>query len=91
MQAALKLNTVVLPGHRIEVAAPELPQGAQVELIVVLPETAVNETEPDESPKIYGSMLEFLDALPPGPSPRLFPTWEKYEKFLQEEKDAWDR
>jgi hypothetical protein len=91
MQATLKLNTVVLPGHRIEVVAPELPEGARVELTVVLPEIAAKGMKPDESPKVYGSMIEFLDALPPGPTPRLFPTWEEYEKFLQEEKDAWER
>ena len=34
MQAALKLHTIVLPGHRIEVAAPDIPEGANVELIV---------------------------------------------------------
>jgi hypothetical protein len=40
MQAALKLNTVVLPGHRIEVATPDIPEGANVELIVYrLPDT----------------------------------------------------
>jgi len=26
MQAAIMLNTKALPGHRIEVAAPELPE-----------------------------------------------------------------
>ena len=35
------------------------------------------------------SMLEFLESLPPGP--RAFPTWEEYERHLQEEKDAWER
>ena len=34
MDTALRLNTTVLPGHRIEVVAPELLEGARVELIV---------------------------------------------------------
>src|SRR5262249_21999721 len=34
MQAALKLHTTVLPGHRIEVATPDLPEGAAVELVI---------------------------------------------------------
>jgi hypothetical protein len=37
MQAALKLNTIVLPGHRIEITDPDLPEGADVEILVTLP------------------------------------------------------
>jgi hypothetical protein len=80
MQAALRLETTVLPGHRLEISAPELPDGAKVEVIVVLPE----KPEPR-----FGSALEFLESLPPGP--RAFPTWEEYERFLEEEKNAWER
>jgi hypothetical protein len=80
MQSALRLETTVLPGHRLEISAPELPEGAKVEVIVILPETP----QPHRI-----SVLEFLESLPPGP--RAFPTWEEYEKHLQEEKDAWDR
>jgi hypothetical protein len=80
MQAALRMEATVLPGHRLEITAPELPEGAKVEVIVVLPE------QPKQS---FGSALEFLESLPPGP--RAFPTWEEYERHLQEEKDSWDR
>lgn len=80
MQTALRLETTVLPGHRLEISAPELPEGAKVEVIVVLPEQA--------QPRRM-SMLEFIESLPPGP--RAFPTWEEYEKHLQEEKDSWER
>jgi hypothetical protein len=82
MQTTLRLETTVLPGHRLEVSAPELPEGALVEVIVVLP--------PQPRPR-RRSMVEFLETLPPGPSPRCFPTWEEYERHLQEEKDAWER
>ena len=82
MQTALRLETTILPGHRLELSAPELPEGARVEVIVVLPEKPRPQTI---------SMLEFLETLPPGPSPRCFPTWEEYERHLQEEKDAWER
>lgn len=82
MQAALRLETTVLPGHRLEVSAPELPEGARVEVIVVLPQ--------QPAPRRL-SMVEFLETLPPGPSPRCFPSWEEYERHLQEEKDAWER
>ena len=82
MQAALRLETTVLPGHRLEVSVPELPEGAWVEVIVVLPQ--------QPAPRRL-SMVEFLETLPPGPSPRCFPRWEEYERHLQEEKDAWER
>jgi hypothetical protein len=80
MQTALRMETTVLPGHRLEVSAPELPEGVKVEVIVVLP----GKPEPQ-----FGSALEFLESLPPGP--RAFKTWEDYERHLQEERDAWDR
>jgi hypothetical protein len=81
MQAALRLETTVLPGHRLEVRAPELPDGAKVEVIVVLP------AQPSTRRM---SMVEFLQTLPSGPSPRCFPTWDEYEQQLQKEKDAWE-
>lgn len=82
MQTALRMETTILPGHRLEIRSPELPDGAKVEVIVVLPE--------QQKPRRM-SMLEFLESLPPGPTPRCFPTWEEYERHLREEKDAWER
>ncbi len=82
MQTTVQMETTVLPGHRVEVTDPQLPEGATVQVIVMLPEK-------QEGQKV--SMLEFLQALPPGPSPRCFPTWEEYERHLREEKDSWER
>ena len=80
MQTALRLETTVLPGHRLEISALELPEGATVEVIVVLPETP---------PRPRQSMLEFLAALPLGPL--LFKTPEEANRYLQEERDSWER
>jgi hypothetical protein len=77
MQTALRMETTVLPGHRLELSAPELPEGATVEVIVILPGRARPQ---------FRSALEFLESLPPGP--RAFPTWEEYERHLREEKDS---
>lgn len=79
MQSALRFRAPVLPGRRLEISAPELPEGATVEVIVVLP----------EAPALRRSVLEFLDALPAGP--RSYPTWEEFERGFQEEREAWDR
>ena len=51
------------------------PEGAEVEVTVVLRETPV--------PK-FRSALEFLESLPPGP--RAFQSWEEYEQHLREER-----
>jgi len=80
MQTTLRVQTTVLPGHRLEVTAPELPEGAKVEVIVVLPENA--------QPRFH-SALEFLESLPAGP--RAFKSWDEYERHLQEERDSWER
>ena len=80
MQATLRIQTTVLPGKRIEVTAPELHEGARVEVIVVLPEVPAAR---------FGSALEFLESLPPGP--RAFKTWELCEQHLREERDSWER
>jgi len=36
MHAALRVETTVLPGHRLEISAPDLPEGGKVEVIVRL-------------------------------------------------------
>src|SRR5690349_6780965 len=80
MQTAFRLEATVLPGHRLEITAPELPEGATVEVIVVLP------SQP-QPPRV--SMLDFLATLPPGPL--LFKTPEEANRYLQEERDSWER
>ena len=80
MQSAIRMETTVLPGHRLEVTALELPEGATVELIVVLPE------KPAPARR---SMLEFLATLPPGPL--LFKTPEDANRYIHEERDSWER
>ena len=56
------------------------PEGARVEVIVVLPAAP---------PPQRRSMLDLLAALPPGPL--LFKTPEEANRYLQEERDAWER
>lgn len=40
MPATMIQQTIVLPGHRIEITAPELPEGANVEVQITLPADA---------------------------------------------------
>jgi hypothetical protein len=80
MHTTLRIETTVLPGHRLEISNPELPDGATVEVIVVVPE------QPKQR---LMSTLEFLATLPPGPL--LFKTPEDVNRYLQEERESWDR
>ena len=77
MLNTLHIETTVLPGHRLEISTPDLPEGATVQVTVVMPGAART------------SMLQLVQNLPQGP--HSFPTWEEYEQHLQEEKDSWDR
>lgn len=36
MSTVMKVKTIVLPGHRVEITAPELPEGADVDVSVEL-------------------------------------------------------
>lgn len=80
MQTTLRIETTVLPGHRVEVSAPELPEGAKVDVFVVLPEQRFPRRR---------SMLEFLATLPPGPL--LFKTPQEADQYIQKERDEWER
>jgi hypothetical protein len=80
MQSALHTETTVLPGRRIEIQSPELPEGARVQVIILLPAAPAGR---------FGSAREFLESLPAGP--RAFPTWDEYERHLDAERAAWDR
>ncbi len=79
MQTTFRMETTVLPGNRVEVSAPELPEGAKVDVIVHVSE---------KPPTKFASALDFLESLLPGP--RAFDTWEEYEQFLRAEKDSWE-
>lgn len=80
MQTELHIQTTVLPGNRVEVSAPELPEGAKVEVIVLC--------QAQHAATKFASAYDFLQSLPPGP--RAFDTWEEYEEFLRKEKDSWE-
>jgi hypothetical protein len=76
---AWRKQTMVLPGHRIEISAPELPEGTRVEVIIV--------PAPTPAPG-RRSALEIIESLH---GHRLFQTPQQVSRHLQEERDAWDR
>lgn len=80
MQTALRMETTVLPGHRVEVIAPDIPEGTQVQVIIVLPPPAAT---------AQTSMVDLVQALPP--APLLFKAPRDVNRFLREEREAWER
>ncbi len=79
MQNALCVITKVQPGNKVEITAPELVEGENVEVIVMLPETS---TRP------HRSALDIIKSLK---GHRLFKTSAEVDRHIREERDAWDR
>ena len=90
MQAALKLKALILPGKRIEFTAPELPETGEVELIVVLPDSASPlPTEASKSQTEFASAADYLASLEP--IQRTPEEWAEVEREFYEERNSWDR
>jgi hypothetical protein len=79
MESALRISTNILPGKRIEITAPELPEEGRVDLIVLLPE---------QPPKTIG-ILDYIDAMPV--RERSADYWAERDRELQADRDSWDR
>jgi hypothetical protein len=80
VRTAFHVTARVQSGNKIEITAPELREGQDVDVFLV--------PRPSESlPR--RSVLELLDSLPPGP--RSAPTWDEIERRFQEGRDSWDR
>jgi hypothetical protein len=80
LRTALHVTARVQSGNKIEIVAPELREGQDVD-VFLLP-------RPSETPP-RRSVLQLLDSLPAGP--RSAPTWDEIERKFQEGRDSWDR
>ena len=81
MQAALKRQTIVLSGGKIEFDAPELPEGASVEVIVMLSEKDTPQTLPRRS---------VMDIIAELGGHRLFASPDEVDNHLKQERDSWE-
>lgn len=79
MSSILRIRTKILPGKRIEISAPELLEGELVDVLVMAP---AHDSSKQQSAL---SVLQGLEG------PRLFKTAEEADRYLQEERDSWDR
>jgi hypothetical protein len=79
MTSAYHTTTTVLPGNRIEITAPDLREGEQVQVVVipVLPATS--------------KQMSGLDIIESLQGHRLFQSPEEVDRYINEERDSWDR
>lgn len=98
MQTAIRLHTKILPGRRLEITAPELPDEGEVELLILLPELHANGTKNGAATettfavteaKTGGSVREYLRSLPR--IERTAEQWAQIEREFQEERNSWER
>jgi hypothetical protein len=87
MSQILRIETTILPGRRIEITSPDLPESGPVEVVVVVPApTTSSGVEQDHRAE---SVLEFLDRLPVRHHSAEW--WAEREAELAKDRDSWDR
>jgi hypothetical protein len=77
MTMPLQVQTTILPGHRIEIQAPELPEGRTATVIVFV----------DETPLPKRRLRDILADYPGG---QLFRSAEEVDDYLGAERESWD-
>jgi hypothetical protein len=77
MATAIQLRTTVLPGNRVEVSAPELPEGRGATVLILLD---------DPSPP----KRRLSDVLGQYAGGQLFRSAEEVDAYLRAERESWD-
>jgi hypothetical protein len=80
MATALHIKTTVQPGGKIEIIAPELTEGEQVSVFVVVEK----EKQPEKKRGVLDILAEF-------PGHLMFQTAEEVDAYIREERDSWER
>ena len=79
MESAMRVKTRVLPGSKIEVTSRVFVEGEQVEVFIVFTGHARGRRR---------NVMEIIDATAP---PRVFKTAEEADRYLEGERESWDR
>ena len=82
MNAAYHMTTIVLPGRKIEVPTPELPEGESVDVVVI------RKSAGTAAQKTGRSIFDIIAGLK---GHRLFQTPKEVDRYINEERDSWDR
>lgn len=77
MPWTLQRETTVLPGHRIEIQVPELPEGGRATVLVVV----------EDHPMPKRRLSEILADYPGG---QLFRSATEVDDYLRAERASWD-
>ena len=78
MAIEVHVNTIVLPGGRIEISIPKLVAGQRASVVV---------TVEDQGPVEQRHVIDILAALP---GHQVFQNAEEVDAYLREERDAWE-
>ena len=79
MEPALHVKTKVLPGKRVEVTSSHLVEGEQVDIFIVIPA------------RMGGHLRRVMDIVRSPRPPQVFKTAEEVDRYLQGERESWDR
>ena len=79
MNMALQVETKVLPGNRIEVQAPELREGQEATVFIVLRDYPAGPKRP------------LRDILAEYKGPTSFRTAEEVDAYIRAERNSWDK
>lgn len=83
MIQTIKAQTIVKPGGFIEVRSDELPEGASVEVIVLVEETQAEEASGKKYPK--RNLVNLI-----GAAKGSFSSAEEVDEYIRRERDSWD-
>ena len=83
MGTVIHTRAVVGPDGSIEIRAPELTPGQEVEITI-----EAQATEPEEEPEEKKHAIDILRNLP---GHLVFQTAEEVDDYIREERDSWDR
>ncbi|MCC6418957.1 MAG: hypothetical protein IT429_12045 [Gemmataceae bacterium] len=78
MSVTLEMKTRILPGHRIEIQAPELPVGREATVVIRV----------EDAPPAKRPLREVLGEYRGG---QLFRSAEEVDAYLRQERESWDR
>ena len=77
MTFEVRVNTVVLPGGRIEIQVPKLAAGQQATVVITV----------EEQEQVKQHVQDILANLP---RHQLFQNAEEVDAYIREERDAWE-
>jgi hypothetical protein len=78
MATEVRVETIVLPGGKIEISTPELTPGKRATVVVM-----IEDNEPDDQRHV----IDILSALP---GHQIFHSAEEVDAYVLKERDSWE-